>query len=216
MPMRVSWLMLSAVLALPAVALALPPQDTLHPVARMVARGDAALARGDSISAIGYYHDAIHRAPRDAAGYVALGRAYLTLREPEHARESFSAGLRSTPGAEALSLGLADAYEALGDAARALRVLRERVALGDASSVLLERLAERAEAEGALSEALGARRALLHIARHDAATAPEALRNAQIRVSALSLLLGSADRLSPAHCGERSDSALLQHLLGCR
>src|SRR5688572_20679658 len=115
--MRVSCLMLGAVLALTHTAQALPPASVTNPLRLLVARGDAALARGDSISAIGYYHDAIHRAPRDAAGYVALGHAYLQLREPEHARESFAAGLRSTPGSEALSLGLAESYQALGDAA---------------------------------------------------------------------------------------------------
>jgi predicted Zn-dependent protease len=192
---------------------ALPPSPGAVP--GLVARGDAALARGDSISAIGYYRDAVNRAPRDTAGYAALGRAYLTLREPEHAREAFMAGLHNTRGSEELSLGLAQTYELLDDPGHALLTLRELVATGAHSQALLDKLAQLAEATGALSEALAARRALMSAAAADPGKAGEALRQAQIRVSALLLLLGPADRLSTAHCSERAGSAFLRQLSGC-
>jgi tetratricopeptide (TPR) repeat protein len=199
---------------LPAGAYALPPaHDALH---SLLARGDFALQRGDSISAIGYYRDAINRAPRSPEGYAALGHAYMTLNEPEHARESFAWGLRSTRGSEQLALGLAHSYQALGDEAAALSLLRERLASAAGSVELLEQLAALAEATGALSEALAARRALLAETSANPAASPESLRQAQIRVSALELLLGPADRLAPAHCAERERSALLQALSGCR
>jgi predicted Zn-dependent protease len=192
---------------------ALPPSPGAVP--GLVARGDAALARGDSISAIGYYRDAVNRAPRDTAGYAALGRAYLTLREPEHAREAFMAGLHNTRGSEELSLGLAQTYELLDDPGHALLTLRELVATGAHSQALLDKLAQLAEATGALSEALAARRALMSAAAADPGKAGEALRQAQIRVSALLLLLGPADRLSTAHCAERAGSAFLRQLSSC-
>jgi hypothetical protein len=52
-----------------------PPPPPASSLTTLLARGDAALAAGDSISAIGYYRDAVGRAPRDARGYLALGHA---------------------------------------------------------------------------------------------------------------------------------------------
>jgi tetratricopeptide (TPR) repeat protein len=206
------------VLGLAAEANALPPTTSALP--GLIARGDAALARGDSISAIGYYRDAVNRGPREAGGYAALGRAYLSLREPEHAREAFLAGLHNTRGSDELSLGLAQTYELLDDPAHALLTLRELVAAGGHSRPVLERLAQLAEANGALTEALAARRALLSSAllsstADEPALRGEALRQAQIRVSALLLLLGPTDRLSAAHCTERAASAFLRQVSGC-
>jgi predicted Zn-dependent protease len=209
-----AWL-LCLVCCLPGAARALPPDSAESVMQGLLARGDIALRRGDSISAIGYYHDAIQRAPRLAAGYAALGRAYLTLREPEHARETFLWGLRSTRGSEELALGLARSREALGNPPAALATLRDQLAAFGGSSSLLEELARLAEAAGALSEALAARRALLSRALADSDSSAELLRQARLRVAALALLLGPADRLSPTHCAERKDSALLRRLIGC-
>jgi hypothetical protein len=208
-----SLLWLACSLAWPARAL--PPASAESLMQGLVARGDLALRRGDSISAIGYYHDAIQRAPRAAAGYAALGRAYLSLREPGHARETFLWGLHSTQGSEELALGLAHSYQALGLTPAALAALREQLATFGGSSTLLEELASLAETTGVLSEALAARRALLAQVRSDPAASAEQLRQAELRVAALALLIGPADRLAPMHCGERRESALLRALIGC-
>ncbi|HEX6240086.1 MAG TPA: hypothetical protein VFZ61_04310, partial [Polyangiales bacterium] len=199
---------------LPLAARAVPPAH--DPLRTLIGRGDLALARGDSISAIGYYRDAINRAPRAPEGYAALGRAYLVLKEPEHARETFAWGLRNTRGSEPLALGLSDSLRALGDDQAALELLRQQLATAGGGALLLEQLALLAEAAGALTEALAARRALLRLVAADPASPAETLRQAQIRVSALQLLLGPADRLGAVHCAEREGSALLSALCGCR
>lgn len=208
------WLWLALALWLPTHARALPPaHDALR---TLLGRGDLALQRGDSISAIGYYRDAINRAPRSPEGYAALGRAYLALREPEHARETFAWGLRNTRGSEPLALGLSDSLRALGDDRSALEMLRQHLASTGGSAALLEQLAVLAEAAGALTEALSARRALLAQTAADPTAPAEAMRQAGIRVAALELLLGPADRLAEVHCAERAESALLTALCGCR
>jgi Flp pilus assembly protein TadD len=183
--------------------------------ASLLARGDAALAAGDSISAIGYYRDAVSRAPRDARGYVALGRAYLQVREPTHALEAFEVGMRSTQGSDDLVLGLTEAYVMLGREAQALRVLRAALAHGADSDALLEALAAAAEQSGAFTEALSARRALLVRAREAGTLDAAQLRALETRVSALELLLGGAERLGRARCGEADTSDLVRALIGC-
>lgn len=197
-------------------ALALPPPAPESALDQLLARGDAALARGDSISALAYYRDAVNRAPRNPRGYVAVGRGYLAVHEPTHALEAFEAGQRNTRGSEELSLGLSQTYALQGDEARALRVLRELMSQGAHSLLLFETQAALAEHAGALTEALAARRAQLALLEAQEPVDMEGLHQARIRVAALQLLLGPADRLSSAHCGDPDDGAFLAALRGCR
>jgi predicted Zn-dependent protease len=138
------------------------------------------------------------------------------VHEPEHAREAFESGLRHSNGSEALSLGLAELYEQMGQYERALATVR-RLAR-DADDVLLvqDTLARLAERRGAFTEALAARRA--RVARLCARDTSErtACDQETTRVRALTLLIGGAERLSVKQCAARGDSLVLSVLLGCR
>lgn len=193
-----------------------PPPAGQSPVLQLIARGDTALYGGDSISAIGFYRDAVARAPRDPRGYAALGRAYLKVHEPEHAREAFESGLRHTNGSEALTLGLVEVYEQLGKSARALATARALVRGAQDVLFVNETVARLAEQSGALSEALAARRRKLARLRAAGENAVAAYDQEATRVRALLLLLGGAERLSRAHCATRTESVVLSVLLGCR
>jgi tetratricopeptide (TPR) repeat protein len=204
-------------LGLAASAKALPPTpDGTSPLLHLIARGDAALRVGDSISAIGYYRDAVSRAPRDPRGYSALGRAYLQVHETEHAREAFESGLRHTYGSEALSFGLVEVYEQLGKYERALETARVIARVAEDVLFAHETLARLAERRGAFSEALAARRAKLTRLRADGETAKAARDQEETRIRALVLLLGAAERLTSRQCSARSGSVVLSALLGCR
>ena len=217
-------LLLVSLLALPAgQAAALPPAPAESPLLQLIARGDTALAARDSISAIFYYREAVTRAPRDARGYTALGRAYLAVREPEHAREAFESGLRHTNGSEALSLGLVEVYEQLGQYERALTTAR--AIARDADDVLFvnDTLARLAERRGAYTEALAARRRKLSRLRADAReqspdgeVARALYTREETHIRALMLLIGGPERLSRQQCVARPASVVLTALLGCR
>jgi len=181
----------------------------------LIVRGDAALRAGDSISSLSLYREAVGRAPRDVAGYLALGNGYLAVNEPKHALEVFEAGVRNTRGSEPLSLGLARCYAALGFGEQALLVLRQLANNAGGSRALYEALAERAEASGAFVEALAARRAVLSKLRAVQDAHEEDLRLARTRVTALELLLAGADRLARGSCQERGPSQVIAALLGC-
>jgi tetratricopeptide (TPR) repeat protein len=192
-----------------------PPPAGQSPLLQLIARGDAALHGGDSISAIAFYRDAVSRAPRDPRGYAALGHAYLTVHEPEHAREAFESGLRHTHGSEALSLGLVEVYEQLGKHERALATARALLQGAEDVLFVSETVARLAEQSGALTEALAARRRKLARLRADGETARAAYDQEATRVRALVLLLGSAELLSRARCTTRAGSVVLAELLGC-
>lgn len=192
-----------------------PPWPSSGSLERMIAQGQASMNAGDSISAISYLRDGVARAPRDPRGYAALGNAYLHVREPKSALEVFEAGERNTRGSLELSLGLADTYARLGKSERAISVLRQVASSGETSPALYRALAEQAETQGAFSEALAARRAVLWQLRAQHAGADDQLRDARTRVAALELVLGQADRLSHEHCAEHASSPVLRVLRGC-
>lgn len=212
---RASLLLLSALLCSAAAAEPIVPLSA-NPVLQLIARGDAAMRRGDSISAISYYRDAVGRAPRDARGYVALGQAYLAVREPEHAREALESGVRHTNGSEALSLGLVQVYEQLGKPERALATVRALALTAEDVLFVNETLARLAERSGAFTEALAARRRKLARLRADGETAHAAYEQEALHVRALMVLLGGAERLGRAQCATRRTSVVLSALLGCR
>jgi tetratricopeptide (TPR) repeat protein len=197
-------------------ARALPPTpDAASPLLQLIARGDTALRRGDSISAISFYRDAVTRAPRDPRGYAALGRAYLTVREPEHAREAFESGTRHTNGSDALSLGLIETYEQLGKHEQALAVARALARTAEDVLLAQETLARLAERRAAFSEALAARRKRLAQLRAQGEERRAERDQEALRVRALVLLLGGAERLSATHCRERQKSPVLSVLMDC-
>ncbi len=211
---RTTALLVLLLAALPS-ARALPPPGQ-SAVVQLIARGDSALRAGDSISAIGYFRDAVTRAPRDPRGYVALGRAYLAVKEPAHAREAFESGMRHTNGSEELSLGMAEVYEQLGQFQRALETVR-RVARNAADVLQVnETRARLAERSGAFTEALAARRARRAQLCAQGESAREACALEETRVRALMLMLGQAERLGPAQCAARAGSVVLAQLLSCR
>lgn len=213
---RTGLLLLAMLLCGAPRAQALPPPVAASPVTSLIARGDAALRAGDSISAIGFYLDAVARAPRDPRGYVALGRAYLTVREPEHAREAFESGLRHTHGSDALALGLAELYEQMGQYERALVTVRRLARGADDVLVVQDTLARLAERRGSFTEALAARRARVTLLCAPDVVDRAACDQEATRVRALMLLIGGAERLSPKQCAVRGDSLVLSVLLGCR
>jgi tetratricopeptide (TPR) repeat protein len=205
------WLLLAAAPS----ARALPPPGE-SPLLQLIARGDAALRAGDSISAIGYYRDAVTRAPRDPRGYVALGRGYLAVKESAHAREAFESGLRHTNGSEELSLGMVEVYEQLGQTQRALETVRLLARSAYDKLLVNETRARLAERRGAFTEALAARRARRAQLCAQGESARGACELEGTRVRALLLLLGQAERLGPAHCAARAESIVLTQLLDCR
>ncbi|MET0286432.1 MAG: hypothetical protein ABW352_18265 [Polyangiales bacterium] len=163
-------------------AAAEPP--TFDRAASLIARGRAAEDAGNTLSALGYYRDAVAAAPRRDVGYVALGEAYLRLGEPSRALEVLLSGSRWTVRGETLWLALHATYQALHDDARALDALRKLRRMEPESTRGLSALADEAEQRGAFLEALAARRSLL------ALTGAE---DQRARVRALELLLGNAD-----------------------
>lgn len=180
-------------------------------VSQLLARGDAARARGDSLSALGYFRDAVAAAPRRGEGYVALGSYYLELDEPLRALEVFQVGVRSAAPSQALWLGLSRAQRAVGNtraALDALRALRD----GEPSSLAgLRALASLCEEQGAFLEALSARRALLDQLSDEAERA-----NERAHVRALEHLLGQAERVRRrAVCDEGEPDLVLHALARC-
>ncbi|HEX5657748.1 MAG TPA: tetratricopeptide repeat protein [Polyangiales bacterium] len=172
---------------------------------QLIARGRAAAAAGDTLSALGYFRDAIAAAPRRDDGYVALGEAYLALGEPSRALEVLLAGSRWTARGEALWLALHTTYTALHDDARALDALRELRRREPESTRGLHALADEAERRGLFLEALAARRSL-------AALTDDAEQRARVR--ALELLLGNAD-LVRARAACTGSSAVERALSRC-
>jgi predicted Zn-dependent protease len=161
--------------------------------ASLIARGRAAEAAGDALSALGYFRDAVAAAPRRDVGYVALGEAYLKLGEPSRALEVLLSGARWTVRGEALWLALHATYVAVRDDAHALDALRRLRRMEPTSERGLSALADEAERRGAFVEALAARRSLL------ALTGDETQR---AHVRALEVLLGNADLVrAKAACG---------------
>jgi tetratricopeptide (TPR) repeat protein len=216
--MRWSWLLLLALGCTLTLTGAVQAQEGAQRggdrVTRLLARGQASARAGDTLSALGYYRDAISAGPRRSEGYVALGELYLTLEEPVRALEVFEAGVRASQGGEPLYLGLAATLQQLGQTERALDVLRRLRGLSP-SALGLRRLAEAAEARGAFVEALATRRALLEqlTARAEPADQTEqAAERAQVR--ALELLLGSADRVR-ARSACSADSLVQRALARC-
>jgi predicted Zn-dependent protease len=214
---RTRSVLLSLLLGFASTASALPPPPIeASPVKALIARGDAALRVADSISAIGFYLDAVARAPRDPRGYVALGRAYLAVREPQRAREAFESGLRHTNGSEALSLGLAELYEQLGQYERALVTVRRLLPNAEDALLVQDTLARLAERRGAFTEALAARRARVTRLCAKELSERAACEQETTRVRALLLLIGGAERLSAKYCATRGASLVLSALLSCR
>lgn len=188
-----------------------PP--TFDRAGRLLERGRSAAAAGDTLSALGYYRDAISAAPRRDDGYVALGELYLALGEPARALEVLQAGGRWTVHGEALWMALFAAHQALHEDARALDALRQLHRLEPESQRCLSALAEQTEARGAFIEALAARRSLLTLLERDPAQA-EAAREQRAHVRALELLLGGAELVrSKSQCS--TGSAVERALARC-
>jgi hypothetical protein len=157
----------------------------------------------------------VTRAPRDPRSYVALGRGYLAVKEPAHAREAFESGLRHTNGSVELSLGMVEVYEQLGQTQRALETVRLLARGAHDTLQVNETRAGLAERRGAFTEALAARRARRAQLCAQGESAREACELERTRVRALQLLLGQAERLGSAHCAARAESIVLAQLLGC-
>jgi tetratricopeptide (TPR) repeat protein len=202
----------AALLLLTAFAAHAEP-PTFDRAKRLLERGHSAAAAGDTLSALGYYRDAISAAPRRDDGYIALGELYLALGEPARALEVLQAGGRWTVHAEALWMALFATHQALHEDAKALDALRHLRRLEPESRRCLSALAELTEAHGAFIEALAARRGLLTLLERDRAQA-EAAREQRARVRALELLLGGAELArSKSQCG--AGSAVERALASC-
>jgi tetratricopeptide (TPR) repeat protein len=202
----------AALLLLTAFAAHAEP-PTVDRARRLLERGHSAAALGDTLSALGYYRDAISAAPRRDDGYIALGELYLALGEPARALEVLQAGMRWTIHAEALWMALFAAHQALHEDAKALDALRQLRRLEPASRRCLAALAELTEAHGAFIEALAARRGLLTLLERDTPQA-EAVREQRAHVRALELLLGGAELVrSKSQCS--TESAVERALAGC-
>lgn len=182
---------LAVVIFLTAFAVQAEP-PTFDRAKRLIERGRSAAAAGDTLSALGYYRDAISAAPRRDDGYIALGELYLVLGEPARALEVLQAGARWTIRGEALWLALSAAHQALHEDAKALDALRQLHRLEPESQRCLSALAEQTEARGSFIEALAARRSLLTLLERDP-TQAEATREQRAHVRALEVLLGGAE-----------------------
>ncbi|MET0343245.1 MAG: hypothetical protein ABW252_19710 [Polyangiales bacterium] len=182
-------------------------------VARLVARGDAQRAYGDSISAVRTYRDAIAAGPRRGEGYVALGALYRALDEPSRAREVYEAARRAQVHSEPLVLAYADTLARMDAPLDALRVLRDQVRAEPDALASLEALAALAEARGAYVEALAARRGALAVRTRQGEVE---LAEPRTRVRALERLLGPAERVrAQLQCADPATSDVLRALARC-
>lgn len=181
--------------------------------ARLVARGDLHAARGDTLTALGLYRDAITAAPRRGEGYAALGALYLRLSEPGRALEVFETGVRNAGQGEALWLGYAEALREAGEPERALWALRSLRTLEPESHAGLGALASALEQRGGYIEALSVRRKRVELLAR--VNAPELeLERSQVR--ALEYLLGASERThARQRCTPTLTSAVLRALAAC-
>jgi O-antigen ligase/tetratricopeptide (TPR) repeat protein len=88
-------------------------------------RGDILCAKGDRLSAVEAYSEAISRSPMALAYREARGWAYLELRMFDLAAEEFKTSLRSKPLERSLVAGLARSLVGLGQASSARLLLDE-------------------------------------------------------------------------------------------
>lgn len=101
---------------------------------------DAYRRRGDFEEALELLEDGLDRHPDFASGHVVAGWTHLDRGQAESALLSFQRVIDLDPENVAAMRGTADAYEALGDHARALDLLRQVEALEPHGEGLEERL----------------------------------------------------------------------------
>lgn len=123
--MRASWLLpigLLGVGLIASVAVGAPPagDDVLKPLSvQMAARGDAALAKGESAGAIDAYEAALAADPKNVAAFVGIAHAYEKLGLPGKAVKYYREALALNPSDLIALEGQGKALIARGATARA-------------------------------------------------------------------------------------------------
>ena len=100
-------------------------------LAALLQEGDRLRANNQTAKAMERFQEAARRSPRDERPHEELGLLYLQQQRPDEAMREFGLALHLSPDSPRARLGLAQAYGAKGDTARAQQLMRE--ALGKAT-----------------------------------------------------------------------------------
>jgi tetratricopeptide (TPR) repeat protein len=158
----------------------------------LLARGEAARARGHAFEAEGAFRDAIDANPRDVRGYLALAEALLDA-DRKRAREVLAVAARVAPGDGRVVLLQADLAAREGDERAGFAQVREHLRRHPDDVATLRAYAARLERRGVLSEALACQR---RVRSHPRASEAERA-EAQLHARALVRLLGTVERSGP-------------------
>jgi cytochrome c-type biogenesis protein CcmH/NrfG len=90
-----------------------------------VARGNVLRNRGEREAAIAAYRDAEKKGPNDPVPRMLLGNVFVDLGRFEEARVAYAEAVALEPTATDAMIGLATAYEKLGDTAKAMELLQK-------------------------------------------------------------------------------------------
>jgi membrane associated rhomboid family serine protease/cytochrome c-type biogenesis protein CcmH/NrfG len=112
-----------------AMAATVENYRTSRVVSRLLQEGSRLLANNQTDKAVGRFQEAARRAPRDQRPHEVLGFLYLQQRRYDDAIRELGVALQLMPDSARARLGLAQAYAAKGDMARAQQLVRD--ALGE-------------------------------------------------------------------------------------
>ena len=124
-----------------AVAATVENYRTSRAVASLLQEGNRLRSNNQAGKAMERFQEAARRAPHDERPHEELGLLYLQQKHPDDAIREFETALRLSPGSARAQIGLAQAYGAKGDVARAQQLMQ---ALG--------KTAETAEGQAVLAE----------------------------------------------------------------
>jgi tetratricopeptide (TPR) repeat protein len=158
----------------------------------LLARGEAARARGLAFEAEGAFRDAIDANPRDVRGYLALAEALLDA-DRKRAREVLAVAARVAPGDGRVVLLQADLAARDGEERAGLARVRAYLRAHPDDVATLRAYAALLERRGVLSEALACQR---RVRAHPGASEAERA-EAHLHARALVRLLGSVERSGP-------------------
>jgi tetratricopeptide (TPR) repeat protein len=157
--------------------------------------------------------------PAAAAPYLALGRTFALLGRRADAIAALQAGRRHAPDGVALVLALADALAEDGQARAALALLRAATQRHDGLAIL-EARGRLARELGAWSEAADAYAAVVDLSRRDDTVPPESVRQAELLLAAIAILLNDEHPraracATAARAAEGARSRWTRALAGC-
>jgi membrane associated rhomboid family serine protease/Flp pilus assembly protein TadD len=108
-----------------AMAATVENYRTSRAVTSLLQEGNRLRANHEQDKALEHFQEAARRAPRDQRPHEELGLLYLEQRRPDEAIREFGVALQLRPDSPRARIGLAQAYGAKGDLARAQQLMRD-------------------------------------------------------------------------------------------